>query len=103
MSNVENFIRATLQRVSGISGVFIGFIEYYLNYVNELNYESEPDYSKIHRKITETLEYLGHSKAAIDSFHIVEPSKLPPSTLTIESDQLLKVNQSNNESVELKV
>lgn len=58
MSNVENFIRATLQRVSGISGVFIGFIEYYLNYVNDFNYESEPDYSKIHRKITETLEYL---------------------------------------------
>ena len=35
------------------------FIEFYLNEVVKLEYESEPDYAKIQSKITETLTTLG--------------------------------------------
>jgi len=70
MANVKEFMSKTLKKCDDISDVFIKFIESYLNDVNKLEYDTEPDYAKIHSKITETLASLGHTKTTKDNFYI---------------------------------
>lgn len=75
MDNVKEFLSRTLQAAdkTSISDTFVKFIEFYLNEVNKLEFEDEPDYAKIHKKIRETLTSLGNSKSAKDNFYIINP------------------------------
>lgn len=70
MSNVKDFLKNTLESVDEISSSFVKFMEFYLNEVNKLEFDTEPDYQKIHTKITDTLTGLGHSKKDKDNFYI---------------------------------
>ena len=74
MDNVKEFLSRTLQAAGDISDSFVKFIEFYLNEVNTLEFETEPDYAKIHKKIEETLASLGHPKTAKDNFYIFKPA-----------------------------
>ena len=53
------------------------FIEFYLNEVNELQFDSEPNYSKIQTKLNEALKTLGHSNLLVENFQIFNPAKQP--------------------------
>lgn len=59
-------------------------MKYFLTEVNNLEFDSEPQYQNIQNKITETLSTLGHSKSSVDNFHIFN-SKSKNSTATKES------------------
>ena len=50
-------------------------MEFYYNEVNKLEFDTEPDYLKIHTKITDTLTGLGHSKNDRDKFYIFKSNK----------------------------
>lgn len=69
MANVKGFLRETLESV-GTPAEVVKFMEFYLNEVNKLEFESEPDYAKIHSKITETLVALGHARSERDNFYV---------------------------------
>lgn len=69
MSNVKGFLKETLESV-GTPMEVVKFMEFYLNEVNKLEFESEPDYVKVHSKITETLAALGHAKGERDNFYV---------------------------------
>ena len=69
MANVKVFVRKTLRKSGDISEVFINFIESYLQDVNRLEYDEEPDYTKIHSNITYALACFGHKRTA-DNFYI---------------------------------
>ncbi len=58
----------------------ISLIEYYLNEINKLEFNSEPPYLKIMNKITDTLKSLGHSSE--DNFYAFNQSKTISKTST---------------------
>ena len=109
MSDVKDFTRKTLRRIPDeFSEFFIEYIEFYFNEVNKLGYESEPDYSKVHSKITETLASLGHSETTKDNFYIygsesntvvIENLKVFRSTVIDESSE--KIDEAPRK-IELK-
>ena len=78
MDNVKEFLSRTLQASGNIFESFVKFIEFYLNEVNKLGFESEPDYAKIHTKITDTLASLGHSESTKDNFYVFSPAAPAP-------------------------
>ena len=69
MANVKGFLKETLEAVGSPSEV-VKFMEFFLNEVNRLEFETEPDYVKIHSKIADTLSALGHSKNDKDNFYV---------------------------------
>lgn len=73
MTNVKDFIKATLGSVNNISEPVKSFIEFYLGEVNKLEHDHEPPYAKIHAKITDALKALGHGSASADHFHLFTP------------------------------
>lgn len=70
MANVNDFKSKTLRKSGDISDAFINFIELYLQDVNRLEYDEEPDYKKIQSKIIQTLKCLGHQRYTLDNFYI---------------------------------
>lgn len=64
-------------------------MEFYLNEVNKLEFDSEPPYLQIHSKITTTLTFLGHSASAIDNFRLFSVSKnLPKATSQVKKENI---------------
>ncbi len=51
----------------------IDLIEFYLNEINKLEFNSEPPYLKIMNRLTDTLKSLGHSGE--DNFYAFSQSK----------------------------
>ena len=39
------------------------FIEFYLNEINKLEFDTEPPYEKIHSKLSDCLQLLGHNQS----------------------------------------
>jgi len=50
------------------------FVEFYLNEVNKLEFESEPSYDKIQAKLNDCLEWLGHKEG--DNFRLFENDEM---------------------------
>ena len=52
-------------------------MEFYLNEVNKLEFDSEPPYARIQTKITDTLKALGHSSSVGDNFRLFSTKSAP--------------------------
>ncbi len=76
MNNSKDFVKTCL---ANCSDQVRSFMEYYLNEVNKLEFDSEPAYSKIYTKISETLRSIGF-KDNQDNFSIFKPSASIPKT-----------------------
>lgn len=70
-------------------------MEYYLNEVNKLQFDSEPPYAKIQSKLTETLKALGHSSSAGDNFKLFTPAKASTKTPSKVSPSVFMIPESN--------
>ena len=79
MNNVKEFVRSSLGNVKNISHSVKSFKEYFLNEVNKLEFDTEPPYSKIQSKLSDTLRSLGHGANALDNFRLFS-NKNPPRT-----------------------
>jgi hypothetical protein len=57
-------------------------MEFFLNEVAHLEFDSEPVYAKIQAKLTDALKQLGHSSSAVDNFRLFSTKNMPktPST-----------------------
>lgn len=71
MNNCKEFVKNSL---ANNSDAVKSFMEYFLTEVNKLEYDSEPSYSKIHLKLTDTLRAVGHTSSE-DNFYIFKPAK----------------------------
>jgi hypothetical protein len=55
-------------------------MEFYLNEVTLLEYDSEPPYARIHTKLTDALKALGHSSSAVENFRLFSAKSSLPKT-----------------------
>ncbi|RNA34646.1 serine threonine- kinase VRK1, partial [Brachionus plicatilis] len=72
MDNVKEFVSNTLN-VKNVSESVKKFVEFYLNEVKKLEFESEPPYAKIQSKINDTLKSLKYTGA--DNFGLFSSNK----------------------------
>ena len=76
MNNSKDFVKNSL---SNCSDQIRSFMDYYLNEVNKLEFDTEPAYSKIYAKLSETLRSIGY-KDNLDNFAIFKPLASIPKT-----------------------
>lgn len=54
------------------------FIEFYLNEINKLEFDTEPPYDKIHSKLSDCLQLLGHT--GVDNFRLFKSEPVATKT-----------------------
>jgi len=96
MADINVFLNSTLQEAGGISGTFIKFMKYFLTEVNNLEFNSEPQYQTIQNKISDTLSTLGHTKSNVDHFYIFKSNSLKKTKILEAGEIYLNTNDISN-------
>lgn len=91
MKNVKEFINNTIGTVDSVSNSVKNLVEYYLNEVNKLQFDTEPPYGKILSRINETLKALGQSESS-DHFNAFSQTKTKKKSTTKETLSALALN-----------
>jgi hypothetical protein len=77
MGNVKEFVKNSLGIVNNITDSVKSFMEYFLIEVNNLEFDTEPPYSKIQSKLSETLRDLGHDVVSLENFGLFSFNNTP--------------------------
>lgn len=96
MADINVFLKSTLQEAGGISGTFIKFMKYFLTEVNNLEFNSEPQYQTIQNKISDTLSTLGHTKSNVDNFYIFNSNSLKKTKIQEAGETYSNINDISN-------